>query len=77
MTTYTLLGIQHVDFKNNAGETITGTNLFVCYKDPSVDGLRTDKYFVKPEIKFPDIKLKDAIVIYFNSRGKVEGVAKA
>ena len=77
MTGYTLLGRQRLEFKDNVGETIRGINLFVAYEDPSVEGFKTDKFFVKPEIKLPELKMKDNIIIYFNSRGKVEGVAKA
>ena len=77
MTVYTLLGRQRLEFRNNVGETIKGINLFVAYEDPSVEGFKTDKFFVKPEIKLPELKMKDSIVIYFNSKGKVEGVTKA
>lgn len=75
--TFTVLGIQPVNFTNNAGETIKGTNLFCAYENENVNGFRTDKFFIKPEIKLPEIKLKDSIIISFNMKGKVENVAKA
>ena len=41
-----LLGVQYVDFKNNSGETISGTNIFVAYKESGVEGMRAEKYFL-------------------------------
>lgn len=74
---FTLLGIQNVDFKNSTGESIKGTNLFCAYEDQGVNGYRTEKFFVKPEVKLPELKLKDSIVLNFNLKGKVESVTKA
>ena len=65
MTVYTLLGRQRLEFKNNIGEIIKGTNLFVACEDPSVEGFKTDKFFVKPEIKLPELKMKDSIINYY------------
>lgn len=74
---FTLLGIQTVNFTNSAGETIKGTNLFCAYEDENVNGVRTDKFFVKPEVQLPDLKVKDSIKLHFNMKGKVESVTKA
>ena len=74
---FTLLGIQSVDFTNNAGERIKGINIFCAYEDENVNGYRTDKFFIKPEIKLPELKLKDQICLNFNMKGKVESVTKA
>lgn len=74
---FTLLGIQSVNFINNAGDRIEGVNLFCAYEDENVSGYRTEKFFIKPEIKLPELKLKDSIKLNFNMKGKVESVTKA
>ena len=72
-----LLGIQPVNFTNNRNETINGTNIFCAFKDENVEGLRTEKFFLKDGIKLPECKLNDAIDISFNMKGKVEMIHKA
>ena len=42
-----LVGVQPVNFINNNGETINGTNIFCAFRDENVDGLRTEKLFIK------------------------------
>lgn len=71
-----LVGVQHVNFTNNRGETINGTNIFCAFNDENVEGLRTEKFFLRPEIKSPDCKLNDALDISFNMKGKVEAIYK-
>lgn len=61
-----LVGIQLVNFTNNKGETIIGTNIFCAFKDENVEGLRTEKFFLKSEVKLPDCKINDTIEISFN-----------
>lgn len=72
-----LIGVQHVNFTNNNGETINGTNSFCAFKDENVEGLRTEKFFLRPEINLTECKLNDTIEISFNMKGKVEMVYKA
>lgn len=72
-----LVGVQRVNFTNNAGEAIKGTNIFCAFKDENVEGLRTEKFFLKDEIKLPDCKINDTIEISFNMKGKVEMLYKA
>lgn len=73
-----LLGVMPVNFKNNNGEEISGTNIFVCFKDENVEGVRTEKFFLKETISFPDnIKLNDNLEIAFNYKGKIEMISKA
>ena len=72
-----LLGIQHINFTNNTGEKINGNNIFCAFKDENVEGLRTEKFFIKPEVKLPACKLNDTIEISFNMKGKVEMLRKA
>lgn len=73
-----LLGVMPVNFRNNQGEEISGTNIFVAFKDENVEGLRAEKLFLKENIPFPDnIKLNDNLEIAFNYKGKVEMISKA
>ncbi len=78
MTRARLDGIQKLHFKNDKGEEINGYNIYIAYKDENVEGLRTDKFFLKEGITLPkDIKLGDAIDLSFNMKGKVDMVLKA
>jgi hypothetical protein len=73
-----LVGIQHIQFTNNNGEEIKGKSIFVAFKDENVQGLRTEKLFLKEGIELPkDTKINDAIEISFNYKGKVESIYKA
>lgn len=73
-----LLGVQHINFTNNNGEAINGTNLFVAFKDESVDGVKTDKFFIRESIALPkDTKINDTIELSFNYKGKIEMIYKA
>lgn len=73
-----LLGVMPVNFRNNNGEEISGTNIFVAFKDENVEGLRTEKFFLKDNISLPEnIKLNDNLEIAFNYKGKIEMIAKA
>lgn len=71
-----LVGVQHVNFTNNSGEIINGINIFCAFKDENVEGLRTEKFFIKPEIELPECKINDVIDISFNMKGKVEMISK-
>lgn len=73
-----LIGVMGVNFTNNSGETINGTNIFVAFHDENVDGLRTEKFFVKADILLPkDTKINDMLEVSFNHKGKIEMIQKA
>lgn len=73
-----LVGVQPINFTNNNGETINGTNIFCAFKDENIEGLRTEKFFLKAGIEIPkDTKLNDTLDISFNMKGKVEMIYKA
>ncbi len=73
-----LVGVQGIHFTNNNGEEISGTNIFCAFKDENVEGLRTEKFFLKEGIALPkDTKLNDTIDLSFNMKGKVEMIFKA
>ena len=73
-----LIGVQGIHFTNNNGEDINGTNIYCAFQDGNVEGLRTEKFFLKDGINLPkDTKLNDTIDISFNMKGKVEMIYKA
>ena len=73
-----LIGIQKINFNNANNEEIKGTLAFVVYPEENVQGLRTDKFFLKDGISLPEgVKVNDTIDISFNRKGKVEMIFKA
>ena len=73
-----LIGVQGIHFTNNNGEEISGTNIFCAFQDENVEGLRTEKFFLKNGITLPkETKLNDTIDINFNMKGKVEMISKS
>ncbi len=73
-----LVGKKAVNFTNNSEEVVTGTSIYVAFPDENVEGLRTEKFFLKEGITLPkDTKLNDTIDLSFNMSGKVEAVFKA
>ncbi len=72
-----LLGVMPVDFTNNSGDTVRGTNIFVGFEDENVKGIRAEKFFLKEGLALPkDTKLNDTINISFNYKGKIEMIEK-
>lgn len=70
-----LLGVMKVNFTNNQNEAVQGTNLFVAFQDENVEGLRTEKFFLKDNIALPkNTKINDVIDIVFNFKGKIEKI---
>ncbi len=73
-----LFGVQNVNFTNANGETINGTNIFVGFSDENVEGISTEKFFVKESIDFPEnVKLNSALELSFNYKGKIEAIYSA
>mgnify|MGYP006920862225 CR=1 FL=1 len=72
-----LLGAMKVNFTNNQNETVQGLNIFVAFQDENVEGLRTEKFFLKDSIALPkETKINDVIDIVFNFKGKIEAINK-
>lgn len=73
-----VIGIQRLDFDTNDGGHIEGANLFVAFKDDNVvEGMKTERFFVKKEIELPkQIQAGDKLNIFFNQKGRVETVTK-
>lgn len=73
-----LIGVMGVDFTNANGEQIQGTNIFMAFKDENVQGLRTEKFFLKNDLTLPEqTKINDTLELSFNYKGKIEFVNKA
>jgi hypothetical protein len=73
-----LVGVMPVDFTNANGERISGTNLFGAFKDENVQGMRTEKFFVREGIALPEqTKINDILDISFNHKGRIESITKA
>lgn len=73
-----LVGMMEVRFSDNRGQEINGKSIFTAFQDENVEGLRTEKFFVKAGISLPkDIKINDMIDISFNHKGKIEMIQKA
>ena len=53
-----------------------GKDVKIITKVENVEGLRAEKFFIKPEIKLPECKINDTIDITFNMKGKVEMVSR-
>lgn len=71
----TLLGFKKIDFKNDAGERIVGTKLYICYADSNVTGYQTDSIFVKPDVTLPqDLKPNSSIGISCDLKGKAKSI---
>ena len=73
-----LIGLMGVNFINSNGEEVKGINIFTAFEDKNVQGLRTEKFFVKADITLPkDTKINDTLNISFNHKGKIESIEKA
>ena len=77
MQQFKLLGIQQINFTNNNGEVISGTNLWVAYADENVTGLKAQKFFLKEGFKLPEIAPNNNILLTFDMRGRIVSVEKA
>ena len=68
-----LLGVQALNFRNNEGEQISGTNIFCSFADENVQGMKVGKFFLKEGVLLPkDTKLNDDLELSFNMKGKVD-----
>lgn len=70
-----IIGRQTLDFTTKEGQLIKGTNLFVAYKDENTEGLKADRFFVRDGVVIPkELKMNDKADVFFDHRGKVEGI---
>ena len=73
-----IFGIQKIQFTDNSGKEVKGTNIFCGFPEENTEGYRTEKFFLREGIALPkDTKINDTIDISFNMKGKVESIIKA
>lgn len=72
-----LVGVQKINFTNNGGEEISGTNIYCLFEDENVQGARADKFFLKNGLALPaGTQINDLLDLSFNMRGKIEKIEK-
>lgn len=76
MQEFAVIGIQNINFKNNDGDLVRGTNLFLGFKDENVIGLKAQKFFLKEDFKLPDIKPNDKLHLTFDMKGRITEIEK-
>ena len=69
-----LLGYKVLDFTNDRGESVKGTQGFMAFPENGVTGQRTDKLFFKDGFELPALTPGMALEVAFNHRGKPEKV---
>lgn len=75
ITQYVTYGIQTINFTNNNGERIEGTNLFVGYRDENVLGQRTEKLFIRKGFPIPKELVPGAVIeLLFDIKRRLDGI---
>ncbi len=73
-----LLGVMEISFTNNQNETVQGLNVFLAFPDSNVEGMRSEKFFLRDNIVLPkEVKINDVVDVSFNYKGKIESISKA
>lgn len=67
-----VLGTRKLDFKDNTGKQVKGTQIFVCYPYNGVDGYFIDKVFVAAEsqVKLPVFKYGEEYKFIYSGIGR-------
>ena len=71
------IGSRMVSFKSEKGDLIDGTTLYYAHEAPGVDGLMTDKMFVRKDMQLPSLKAGDNLTADFDNHGKLISIKKA
>ena len=70
---FDILGKRKSAFPLDNGVEMTGTTIYGTYVAPQVEGLCTDKFFIKTSVEdFNNIIVNSTVELFFNRRGKVE-----
>lgn len=69
-----LLGYKLLDFTNDRGESVKGTQAFVSFQEDGVTGQRTDKLFFKDGMVIPELTPGMTLDVAYNRKGKPEKV---
>ena len=72
-----VMGIQKIDFVDKQNNPIEGKRLYLAFSEESVQGYRTESFFVRNNIQIPeDIQPTDKIKVEFSYKGKVQAISK-
>lgn len=70
-----LLGYRPLDFTNDRGELVKGTQAFIASQEDGVIGQRADKLFLKDGMELPELVPGMALDVVYNRKGKPEKVS--
>jgi len=65
-----LLGYKPLDFTNNRGELVKGTQVFVAFQEDGVVGRQVDKLFFKDGMELPKLNPGMTLNVTYNRKGK-------
>lgn len=74
-----LMGARDLEFKNDNGERVEGTSLYLAYETEGVTGYEVSKVFISPEKKPENLLdyVGSDIGVDFNQKGKVISIELA
>lgn len=72
-----LVGYRKLDFLDDNGSHVKGTQLFTTYAEDGVTGEMCGKYFIREGMDLPALTPGMALDITFNRKGKVVAVKAA
>ena len=72
-----LTGYRDLDFTDDNGKPVKGTQLFGNFLEEGVNGHAADKFFIKSSIEMPTLTSGTDYDIEFNRKGKVISVTLA
>lgn len=72
-----LYGYKRLDFTDDKGNPVKGTQLFTGYKEDGVTGEACGKLFIRDGIELPALTVGMTLDIEFNRKGKVVAVKAA
>ena len=70
----TLLGYMILDFLNDAGEKISGTNVWVSWpliESPTANGVEAAKFFIPSTVNLPTLTPGAEYEARFNNKGRL------
>lgn len=70
----TLLGVRKLDFKDDSGAPIKGTQIFISHREDGVLGEMAEKKFLADGFNMPTINPGDLLDLDCNTKGKILGI---
>lgn len=72
-----LLGIRKLDFSSSDGKQVQGIQAYLAFPEEGVEGVMTDKLFLRDGFVFPACKPGDMLEITYNRKGRPESIKVA